>query len=1138
MNLLMENSGNGEILLNEQNIQVHSRGGTISTNGRSENLVVGNMDCDADAAVQSDVVAKARRLKEMTFQDLFNQEIEYDDVDEDDSDWDPLEKCVPSREWFCINCTMVNFDDVLLCDVCGESKDTEILILKSPTSQQTQEIHSQTVPLASDGCEGSLTEESAMGSCTVIGFDERMLLHLESEIKSQPHPERPDRLRAISASLANAGGSSILKKLIECIFPGKCNRIPVREITQEELSMVEMPDGLIIAVYDEKALRFTLLSTLKLLSCQAVCYLGKESRRRGQESTTRRKRGNKGLAKESTLAVRGCGLDDGEAVGASWERFYFTPDTYANEHSACAARIAAGLCADLSKTILSGKAKNGFALVRPPGHHAGIRQAMGFCLHNNAAVAALAAQAVNAKKVLIVDWDVHHGNGTQEIFEGSKSVLYISLHRHEGGRFYPGTGAASEVGVKGAEGYCVNIPWKCGGVGDNDYVFAFQYIVLPIAVRGGGGRRRRWRWTAVTVAGSGERSGGSDGSERREKLAVRGGADALEFAPDLTIISAGFDAARGDPLGCCDVTPAGYAQMTKMLSTLSDGKLLVILEGGYNLRSISSSATAVIKVLLGESSDFDVDGVVPSRAGLLTILEVLKVQTKYWSSLESSLTKLQSQWASFSFKNKRIRDRLFRSLSKEAAFVGRRNSTFVDNLMSSSHLSKACEVDVIIPNVHSSQPHAVESLDGERCPHADSISISPNSTRSMVPGYPNMGVTDGEPLTALASSSQNKDATSSKFRIDLPKLDLSLFDEYATRMKKRRKDFHSMIKGKKVRNEASRDVPQKQDKRHQLLVESRTKCLSPSQNFVIEKSLAIDKKNESIRFDGQDSNTMPFTFLPHLELDGDQRSVNNSVDIPAVALALARSCILPMDWNGTLNLSREELLGKTCSYFFQGLAHLVQMGTKFSKCEESEKQAKAKLNEAKEEVRKLKLENFRASRLREQLKASLKRVDDLEKEINRTKTEMQFNHRLELEQLKRDHLKEKQEMASKHREESETMHSQFQVELNLAIIQRENEIRNAYEERLKEILTDDSFSSDTNETEEEDSSKEEGDDTHGPAPNNQISPRILSVQEKQLSKTQGPAPNNQISSSSKFSVQEKQLSKSVVPEQESSDHDL
>ncbi|WZZ42805.1 hypothetical protein YC2023_039064 [Brassica napus] len=123
---------------------------------------------------------------------------------------------------------------------------------------------------------------------------------------------------------------------------------------------------------------------------------------------------------------------------------YFTSDTYANEYSARAARLAAGLCADLAKEIFSGRVKNGFALVRPPGHHAGIKDAMGFCLHNNAAVAALVAQAAGARKVLIVDWDVHHGNGTQEIFEKNKSVMYISLHRHEGGKFYPGTGAANE----------------------------------------------------------------------------------------------------------------------------------------------------------------------------------------------------------------------------------------------------------------------------------------------------------------------------------------------------------------------------------------------------------------------------------------------------------------------------------------------------------------------------------------------------------------------------------------------------------------------------------------------------------------------------------------------------------------------
>eukprot|EP01018_Ginkgo_biloba_P017007 Gb_27929 [translate_table: standard] len=134
-----------------------------------------------------------------------------------------------------------------------------------------------------------------------------------------------------------------------------------------------------------------------------------------------------------------------KALVGSVPHSYFTPDTYANDHSALAARLAAGLCADLATSIMKGQAQNGFALVRPPGHHAGVTDAMGFCLHNNAAIAVSAAQAAGAKKVLIVDWDVHHGNGTQEIFERDQSVLYISLHRHEGGRFYPGSGAASEV---------------------------------------------------------------------------------------------------------------------------------------------------------------------------------------------------------------------------------------------------------------------------------------------------------------------------------------------------------------------------------------------------------------------------------------------------------------------------------------------------------------------------------------------------------------------------------------------------------------------------------------------------------------------------------------------------------------------
>ncbi|WVZ11893.1 hypothetical protein V8G54_016423 [Vigna mungo] len=549
-----------------------------------------------DAVADHDVPAKRARLqKELTFQDMYQNEGVFDEDDEDDSDWEPfqLHKCVEFeiKKWCCRNCTMINLDCNDCCYICGEHRESKILSLgffASPLAQDDDliEVQGDVKRLKDDvGCnslgfivitfetssaviiynhlavacglergdvgwEAQLqiylsliyifvdvgSQKSVPNSSTAIGFDERMLLHAEVDKKSPPHPERPDRLQAIAASLSRAG-----------IFPGKCYAIPAREITPEEL----------ITVHSLEHIESVEVTTESLSS-------------------------------------------------------YFTPDTYANQHSALAARLAAGLCADLASAIVSGRAKNGFALVRPPGHHAGVRQAMGFCLHNNAAVAALAAQAAGARKVLILDWDVHHGNGTQEIFEHNKSVLYISLHRHEDGKFYPGTGAAEEVGSMGAEGYCVNIPWSRGGVGDNDYNFAFQHVVLPIA---------------------------------------------SEFNPDFTIVSAGFDAARGDPLGCCDITPSGYAHMTHMLNTLSGGKLLVILEGGYNLRSISSSATAVIKVLLGESPGCELENSFPSKAGLLTVLEVLKIQMKFWLSLGPIFVNLESQWRMYCFQKKSAMER-------------------------------------------------------------------------------------------------------------------------------------------------------------------------------------------------------------------------------------------------------------------------------------------------------------------------------------------------------------------------------------------------------------------------------------------------------------------------------------------------
>ncbi|KAL5726038.1 histone deacetylase [Ranunculus cassubicifolius] len=504
-------------------------------NGQAQcRLSVGHLN-GFQGSLAPTINGKKRQQKEMTSQDIYREEYDDDDDEDEDNDWDPSQ--CDSKRWFCTNCTMVNIDDVLHCDICGEYKDSKILTHGFYASNIAQEV---------DDAELRTEEKDSQ---TAVGFDERMLLHSENNIRRQychpsrcarndPYPKASSRLvshvRDLAEELKNSGRFG-------GIFPGRCIPIGAREITKQELELVDTSGHI-----------EDIESTSSMLSS------------------------------------------------------YFTPDTYANEHSACAARLAAGLCADLSSAILDGRAKNGFALVRPPGHHAGVKEVMGFCLHNNAAVAALAAQRANAKKVLIVDWDVHHGNGTQEIFDANKSVLYISLHRHEGGRFYPGTGAATQVGSMGAEGYCVNIPWKCGGVGDNDYIFAFQHVVLPIA---------------------------------------------SEFAPDLTIISAGFDAARGDPLGCCDVTPAGYARMTQLLTTLSRGKLLVILEGGYNLRSISSSATSVIKVLLGDNPGKEMDRIAPTKAGLQTVMEVLQIQMEYWPKLESNLTKLLSEFPSFSFQS-------------------------------------------------------------------------------------------------------------------------------------------------------------------------------------------------------------------------------------------------------------------------------------------------------------------------------------------------------------------------------------------------------------------------------------------------------------------------------------------------------
>jgi len=191
---------------------------------------------------------------------------------------------------------------------------------------------------------------------------------------------------------------------------------------------------------------------------------------------------------------------------------------------------------------------------------------------------------------MILDWDIHHGNGTQRAFYDDPSVLYVSLHRYEGGYFYPNGpyGSMVSCGQGPGLGYSVNIPWPEKGMGDADYILAFQKIVMPIAV---------------------------------------------EFAPELVMISAGFDAAEGDTLGECHVTPAGYAHMTHMLSSLANGKLVVALEGGYCLDAISTSALAVTRVLLGEIPP-QLEPMVASEAATETIWQVAREQSKYWKNVD------------------------------------------------------------------------------------------------------------------------------------------------------------------------------------------------------------------------------------------------------------------------------------------------------------------------------------------------------------------------------------------------------------------------------------------------------------------------------------------------------------------------
>ncbi|TKA64612.1 hypothetical protein B0A55_10054 [Friedmanniomyces simplex] len=272
---------------------------------------------------------------------------------------------------------------------------------------------------------------------------------------------------------------------------------------------------------------------------------------------------------------------------------------YVSSNTPFCAALSAGGAIEACRAVMLGKVKNVFAVIRPPGHHAEREDVKGFCFYDNVSIATKVCQrefGEQCRKVFILDWDVHHGNGIQQAHYDDPNVLYISLHVHKDGRFYPeqsyrdrreAYGDHLHCGKGAAQGTNVNIPWRDHGMGDADYIYAFQQVVMPIAT---------------------------------------------EFDPDLVIIAAGFDAAEGDMLGGCFVTPAGYAHMTHMLMSLAEGRLAVCLEGGYNLDSIARSACAVGRTMMGEPPD-RLQNVKPTNKGVDVVKRVLRQQSKFWSCL-------------------------------------------------------------------------------------------------------------------------------------------------------------------------------------------------------------------------------------------------------------------------------------------------------------------------------------------------------------------------------------------------------------------------------------------------------------------------------------------------------------------------
>jgi acetoin utilization deacetylase AcuC-like enzyme len=398
-------------------------------------------------------------------------------------------------------------------------------------------------------------EDLSISSACCYVYDEVMTEH----VGDKNHPERPDRVRTIHEHLTKLG-------LLEGTL-----RLPSRLASREEVCLAHSPELVDKLFSFQSEDMFLLHANEDDLVRQKKQYL-----------------------------------------------FPFDHDTYVCHRSVRAARTACGSVLSAVDAITEGKATKGFAAIRPPGHHASRSKSMGFCLINNVAVAAeYAIQVKNMKNVAIIDWDVHHGNGTSDIFHNSKNVLFISIHRYDKGKFYPGTGHMEDTGSDEGLGFTINLPID-GSYGDEEILFCWNQVVLP----------------------------------------------ALEnFNPELVLVSAGFDAAEHDPLGQCRVRCGTYGALTTSLLEKSY-KVLLVLEGGYNLHSIAKCAVSCMQALLacdtsstisspvscsssGSSSIRSVPGGVPKSSAVRMVHQVLKLANLQKNFVQSPLVVPQIEYPSF-----------------------------------------------------------------------------------------------------------------------------------------------------------------------------------------------------------------------------------------------------------------------------------------------------------------------------------------------------------------------------------------------------------------------------------------------------------------------------------------------------------